>query len=374
MFLSEDIILLPNREGRLEVVRLPDTSSNSQSSSFTRLAAFMLPETQPICTLGTVQCRAEPNPTGAPHPTLNTEHAEFAARLRARKRSPIVPDPAKALVLFQLYYREFNTEADAEVGMWGILRHNVSLAVHRSTLLDVIQEATEKNLFISADAFARMGLEMTGPSMPIIPWSFWGPRARWHANDIHVSNWITVSAGQRYIGVHESGRIVVKDYNPYTVRRAKAWIEAHRGPDATAASEYLTEDEDEDMDEVEEGNQSQDGSWVDVSEAFTSDATDVEHAIPVPPPVHDSTTIAEASRRGEDTEDPSVDNSWANVRVIEEYGDEEYVELDRLFKETAGPLPCVEYWSREDFEYHGYLMDEERIIGLRVSALSVNLR
>lgn len=66
---------------------------------------------------------------------------------------------------------------------------------------------------------------------------------------------------------------------------------------------------------------------------------------------------------------PVADNSWEDVRVIDDYSEEEKTELQRLFKETAAPLPCVEYWSKEPLDYHGYLMDEERIIGLRVSAL-----
>ena len=107
-----------------------------------------------------------------------------------------------------------------------------------------------------------------------------------------------------------------------------------------------------------------------VTESLASDTADAAPAIPVPPPVHDSTA---SSSHVEGTSDLSVDNSWEKVRVIDEYSDEEYTELDRLFKETTDPLPCVEYWSKEKFDYHGYLMDEERIIGLRVSALPLDL-
>lgn len=350
--------------------------------SFERIAAFMLPETQSVCTLGIIQCRAEPNPSGAPHPTLNTEHAEFAERLRSRKRPPVAPDPAKALVLLQLYYREFNTEADAQMGLWGVLRHNVSLAVRRCSLLDLVREAIEKKLFVSPDMLAGMGMTAVEPGLPLIPWTFWGPHARWHANDVHVSNWITVTAGQKYIGTHESGRIVIKDYNPITVKRAKAWLRAKR--DSATAVEPAHEAE-----AVSEGSGSIDGITEDSNEDETLDME-----IGRPRKTIESVRGLRESSIEEESDTPSSadqdvpaqsvstslslvadeeggqmppDRSWDNVRVIEGYNEEEETELDRLFLETTAPIPCVEYHSKEIMDYHGYLMDEERIIGLRVS-------
>ena len=53
--------------------------------------------------------------------------------------------------------------------------------------------------------------------------------------------------------------------------------------------------------------------------------------------------------------------------MLDEYGDEEIDELAKLFQEPITPMPCVEYCSRVPFRYSGLLLDEERIIGLKVS-------
>jgi hypothetical protein len=61
------------------------------------------------------------------------------------------------------------------------------------------------------------------------------------------------------------------------------------------------------------------------------------------------------------------DTSWADVRIIDPYNDDESEEMMRLFVDgVPGQMSCVEYRSKEPMDYHGYLLDEERIIGLTV--------
>ena len=422
--------------------------------------------------------------------------------MRAKRRPPVVADPEKAIVLLQIYYREFNNEPhDVFMGQWGVLRHNVSLVVHREFLMGLVRvfeseskkKASEESLNgVATNGYGDANGNVNGhtdaegnstgaerdlpptptsptsptfPSLspsssdqsdldnvPIIPWANWGPHARWMADDTHVSNWITTSAGQRYVGTDEEGRIVVKDFNPVSVKRARAAV---RGAAALAIGEGEDAGREERIENEGEGdavmNESgietngwdEDGSRprgtggengdadvrmnipgafepsgefvsieeqdIEMDEATIAGASSFPSSQiqtrepsqiitnPSAPFLDDTLTHLVASTSGprprtqdqsgeekksflsptssefsllaEQLEAEVVEESWRNGRVIEGYNEIEEIELSTLFSEDCKwPLPCVEYVSKERYDYHGLLMDEERIIGLRVSS------
>ncbi|EJD05129.1 uncharacterized protein FOMMEDRAFT_145732 [Fomitiporia mediterranea MF3/22] len=412
VFLSPELILLPNHNHTLEVARLPDVSQTYYSPiGLERLLILELPAMQPLVKLGAIQCRSEPNPKGATHPraaevrSANTEHT------RRKRRSPVLPDPNQAIVLLQIYYREFNNEPhDVLMGQWGVLRHNVSLVLRRQFLLDIVKIFERSPNLADAMKKSDRGVKLCAPS---IPWSLWSSNARWQADDTHVSNWITTSAGQKYVGIDDNGHLVVKDFNPYAIRHAYA---AQR-PGYYAAAEKLkagTGDEagiggmlgyrmdDEVGLELRTNSFTQDGTYVPGPYQPLSEESGVslvpESEPSTPPPLSDvnlgspigddslyytpnSSFTSSSSPMPSASSDPSnptpnsdsppgsnseEDTTWQRARIVTKYNETEETELRQLFnEECSSPLPCVEYVSKNTYDHHGLLMDEERIIGLR---------
>ncbi|KAL5520572.1 hypothetical protein ACEPAG_9796 [Sanghuangporus baumii] len=474
VFLSPELVLLPDRERGLEIIRLPDVTKGYSAKGFERVLRLTLPALQPLVKVGAIQCRSEPNPIGETHPSVLEGKSEFAQRMRAKKRPPFAPDPKKAIVLLQVYYREFNNEPhDIFMGQWGVLRHNVSLVVHRELLLKLVDmwanktspSTVSENGAVNAGAEGDMVNEQRATenldneiedNVPVVSWAYWGQQARWMADDTHVSNWITTSAGQRYVGSDEEGHIVVKDFNPITVRKARArmfaaaalndtniiwngcdddemmmngWQEdgsksrasanvpgGFNGLDSDSDSESESGDGQQVRPELElephatglpglelmdvnmasgSGSQGTDDvdmaasassssfSWL--TQSSSSSGAGVASFSSVPsnlPPLsslnclfqraaqnhprenRNKNYVAKQKQREEEREEEEA--SWKSVRLIEGYNEVEDLELQQLFsQECKWPLPCVEYVSKNRYEYHGLLMDEERIIGLK---------
>lgn len=322
------------------------------------------------------------------------EEREYLRRMQERKRPPVAPDPTNAIVLMQLNYRQLHNTPDGQlIGEWGIgmVRHNVSLVVHRAAILELVElqicanhgglpgaktnlqrkdssgvakgygesgsramdEADEDDGGVdNEDNTENESSSDEGKKTPVVPWEKWSHHARWQADDTHVSHWITTSAGQRYVGVDEVGHIIVKDFNPLTVRRARAaQLQAEDDDGAEHSLPGSSADADSD---VEAGS---DSNWV-MDEGTEEDAevSEAESAAYVPAP--SSFTHS--------------DDSWESVRIIDGYSEIEELELQQLFSEDCKwPLPCVEYISKKRYpQFHGLLMDEERILGLTVSNIS----
>ncbi|THH03895.1 hypothetical protein EW145_g5925 [Phellinidium pouzarii] len=283
IFLTPDIILLPDHVGVcLSVITLPDAAQKVSMTGFNHVLTLNLPLLRPGRTVSMMSCRAEPNPFGAPHP----ERSRRTAPHRAREF--FMPDPAKALVLIEVHVHELSADR-----LWAVVRRNITLVVHRESLVKVVQEHAN---FREID-------------FPVLSWAEWGACVRWVADDTHWSNWITVAAGQRYVGMTEDGRILIKDFNPHNVKRERA-LSAEE-----ACSTIISDD---------------------------------------------------GPNRGDMADDANTE-SWRRVRIVDSLSTEEHTVLRGLFDVDlkTPPIPCVEYVSDQIYDYHGLVMDEGHIIGLR---------
>ncbi|KAH8115071.1 hypothetical protein DFH11DRAFT_144236 [Phellopilus nigrolimitatus] len=348
VFLTPDLILLPNRHReQFDIVELPDVTA-PQASVAPELKTILclgLPQLQPSCTIGAIACRADPNPVGAPHPAVHSQ--------KRKARGSVMPDPASALVLIQFYLREFSNAHDFLLGQWGVLRHNVTLVVHRAALVELARASQNGTL-------EKKTIQQEGIPGPFLPWAKWRAKARFCADDAHVSNWITTTAGQRYIGMTDSGRILVKDFNPHSVQRARANVAGGPGimdvdseqglEDTTMLTEYGFG-----------GNTDANSKWGFSNRNAATTSRDFDFTTE-----WDDEDTCDDEHVGSDFKENSS-STWRSVRLVECFSGEEVVELERLFLDEFNvlPLPCVEYVSAREYTYHGLLMDEERIVGLR---------
>lgn len=380
----------------------------SDTKRFERVFHFPFPTLKPFITFIGVYSRSEPNPFGEPHPDWDRQRSCLRSKLEnetdlnrlnnqrrfgARGHHFIAkPKSEDALVLLKCTFRE-QVENHAGHAHWNIVRHSLSLTMRRRSLLDLMNQYFEEHGTIdstSTDDIADQSdqspsqtnefdlsqyllnpLSVFGPrpnpinrdKIPKVPWEVWGKFARWHADDLHASNWITTSAGQRFVGMDENLNIVVKDYNPITVQRVmfKDSI-CPKKRDMMESGSNVSEDE---------GSDYQPSEISYTSENNDEDSADVEMA------VENETEASKAENEEEELRLPSwIDSSWDNLEIVDRYSGRELQELNHLFRDKIPPpLPCVE--ASQNFEtreledmgllYDSLLVDEERIIGLTVS-------
>ena len=133
-----------------------------------------------------------------------------------------------------------------------------------------------------------------------VPWEAWGSSAtRWFEGDLASIRWITTTAGQRAVAMEDgaSTPIIVRDFNPYAVRSARA---------RAAASVHLQQHCD----------------W------------------------------SENLPNGNQMTLKVNDNVIAAGSVFED--------------DVRSSLPYVEIVTLKEYRYHGVMIDEERILGLKV--------
>jgi hypothetical protein len=166
--------------------------------------------------------------------------------------------------------------------------------VHRHALLAHIpaaQRASEPFRIVSSGKSVSAPVE--------VPWSTWGVAAtRWFESDPASVRWITTTAGQRAVAMEDTvpTPIIVRDFNPYTVRAARARAVAKGQP--------------------------QHRNWA----------------------------------------DPLPNGNWMALTV-----EESVLPAGSAFKEDVrSALPYVETVTCNKYHYEGVLIDEERILGLRV--------
>ncbi|OCH87066.1 hypothetical protein OBBRIDRAFT_782191 [Obba rivulosa] len=211
VFLAADTIVLPNLHlNTLEicpVAPLSDDTDRSPAPLWT-LYHLELPPLSDTAIPFRIWCRAEPNPTGPP--TQRT----------AADRAPFRPDPASAIVLFNVFTFDGRHRL-----------HTFSLLTHRTTLL--------------RPPPCTAPLEPGDPAphepgdAPHVPWPAWGPPAcRLFKADTLVTRWITTTCGQRFIANHSRARPnprrgppLMYDFNVAPHRRRAACAAAH-GQDA----------------------------------------------------------------------------------------------------------------------------------------------
>ncbi|KAF8492164.1 hypothetical protein F5888DRAFT_1731372 [Russula emetica] len=180
-FLSQDTLVIPNLiQFTLKIVKIVIRSDNIPI--LVPLCVLSLPPLTRRASIVGLDCRAEPNPTG-PGPLA-------------------IPAPSNRP------FRDKSEDASRPF----------TFIVHRRVLLDHIPAAHRACApFCSTPEPA--------PETVQVPWEAWGPSAtRWFESDPASVSWITTTAGQRAVTMEDgaSTPIIVRDFNPYAVRSARA--------------------------------------------------------------------------------------------------------------------------------------------------------
>ncbi|KAJ4490590.1 hypothetical protein J3R30DRAFT_106448 [Lentinula aciculospora] len=203
VFVSENIILLPNTETRaLELWKIPGPNEDPPSAPLRQLA---LPRLMPQNILRFISCRGEPNPI-----VINNQtHSD----------RPFHYDPPESVLLLHLRVHGIH------------LSSLFTIFIHRRSLL---------NLLPPHAPFVDIDIEKP------VPWAEWAPPITFciDLGGGAPSRWITTTCGQRFVvlpgpgddpdelDTHEDDlrrkprAIVVFDFNPHNIRKAEIELEA----------------------------------------------------------------------------------------------------------------------------------------------------
>jgi len=194
--LSQDTLVIPNLiQNTFEIVKI--VIDNDDTPHFVLLCILHLPPLIQNISLFSIWCRGEPNPT-------------FSRPLVIPSRSgrPFHDKAEDAIVVFNISYDpSFGRQMDL-----------LTLIVHRRALLTHISTAHR-----ACTPFCPTP-EPT-PAVVDVPWSVWGPPAtRLFARNHTSMCYIETAAGQRAVMLEDRmpTPIIVRDFNPYAVRAARA--------------------------------------------------------------------------------------------------------------------------------------------------------
>ncbi len=243
------------------------------------LCALNLPPLTRRASIVRLGCRAEPNPTG-PGPLA----------IPAPSNRPFRDKAEDAIILFSVLIEDIQIHP----GQFHFPdTRPFSFIVHRRALLDHIPTALRACAPFSS-------IPDPAPETVQVPWEAWGASAtRWFEGDPASMRWITTTAGQRAVTMEDGDLtpIIVRDFNPYAVRSARARAAA----------------------------------------------------------------VGHLQQRCDWSED------LPNGNVVTLKVDDSVLAAGSVFKDDVrSSLPYVEVVTRAVYRYEGVLIDEERILGLKV--------
>jgi len=169
---------------------------NGDTPSLVHLCVLNLPPLARRASIDHLMCRGEPNPTGSGHSAIPAPDRPFHDKAE------------DAIIMFTLF------ALDNYNG-----RCQFTFIVHRSALLAHIPAA-----YLECAPFCSPPELTPAAALVQVPWSAWGPTAtRWFEGDLMALNWITTTAGQRSVTFKGDNTtpIIVRDFNPYSVRAAR---------------------------------------------------------------------------------------------------------------------------------------------------------
>jgi hypothetical protein len=172
------------------------------------LSVLHLPPLTRRASIVRLGCRAEPNPTGS-----------SPLAIPAPSDRPFRDKPEEAIILFNVLIEDVHLHA----GQFHFPETRpFTFIVHRRALLAHVPDAHRgRPPFHPAPA-----PDPDSASPPAhVPWAAWGVAAtRWFEGDPASMRWITTTAGQRSVTMEENvpTPILVRDFNPYAVRAARA--------------------------------------------------------------------------------------------------------------------------------------------------------
>ena len=148
-------------------------------------------------------CRAEPNPTG-PGPQA----------IPAPSDRPFRDKVEDAIILFNVLFEDTQIPS----GHFPPEMRPFTFIVHRCALLNHIPA-------VHRACAPYCSTTELAPDTVQVPWEAWGAAAtRWFEGDPASVRWIMRTAGQRAVAMVDDSptQIIVRDFNPYTVRSARA--------------------------------------------------------------------------------------------------------------------------------------------------------
>ncbi|KAF8880302.1 hypothetical protein BD779DRAFT_1763142 [Infundibulicybe gibba] len=194
-FLTEDILLVPNTIGcTFEFWRIPFASEDVSNP----ISTIALPTLMHGMLIFGVGCRGEPTSLGLSS-SLNSDR-------------PFHPSSQQAIMIFHIYIDSISAD----------LRFTLTLVVHRHSLVDLVGECLPQ-------------ISPEGNRQPL-PWESWGPSlTRLFASDMTSTQWITRTAGQRFVSISSTAArspspITIYDFNPHNVAKMKNYLEHHPSP------------------------------------------------------------------------------------------------------------------------------------------------
>jgi len=198
--LSQDILVIPNLiQNTLELVKV--VIDRDGAPGFVPLCVFHLPPLSQNTSLYYFYCRAEPKPTGSGPVAVPPPSGR-----------PFRDKAEDAIVIFNISYNYF----------YGTRRDWIILIVHRRALLAHIPAAHRTRVPFCS-------LPEPTPAVVEVPWSVWGPSATrlFMGNPMSIHG-IETTAGQRAVMLEDRmpTPIIVRDFNPYAVRAARALASA----------------------------------------------------------------------------------------------------------------------------------------------------
>jgi hypothetical protein len=282
-FLTQDTLVIPNLiQNTLEIAKIVIDSDNKPR--LVPLCVLRLPALTGRASIVRLACRAEPNPTGSGPLAMPPPSSR-----------PFRDKVEDAIILFNVLIED--AHLDPEMFHFPETRP-FTFVVHRGALLAHVPAAQRASppFYHSAPE-----LESESAAQVPLPWAAWGPAVtRWFESDHASIRWITTTSGQRAVAMEEGTPtpIIVRDFNPYTVRSA-------RGRAAASGQE-----------------------------------------------------------RGCNWSEQLPNGNRVRLKV-----EESVLAAGSVFEEDVrSSLPYVEVATRAEYRYEGVLIDEERILGLKVRA------
>ena len=275
-FLSQDILIMPNLiQNAVELAKI--VTDSDDTPHLVSLCVLHLPLLTQGASPYNLRCRAEPNPS-----------TSDPVAIPAPSNRPFRDKAEDAIIIFNLWVSY----------AYGSGTERLKLIVHRHALFAHIPA-----VYRACAPFCS--IPVPEPPTPVqVPWSEWGPATtRWFVFGFQLMHWKTTTAGQRAVELEDNmpASIIVRDFNPYAVRAARAL--------------------------VAESGQSQERNWT--------------------------------------TRLPN--GNWMILHVEDSVLTAGYV----FEEDVRSSLPYVEIVTQDKYHYHSVMMDEERILCLKVGINSL---
>ncbi|KDR73363.1 hypothetical protein GALMADRAFT_251981 [Galerina marginata CBS 339.88] len=402
LFLTENVVLLPNKDiGTLDIYRIPSTPTVASPIPCLTLC---LPRLEFDHSLSGISSRAEPNPIGAASYARKKRQArnvdvDVGADRASDQERAFIPSAEDAMCVFDLYVEGLGFELDAAAGALFETRQprqRLTFLVHRSAFVSLV------------DKYANSGIEEEEQKRnEKLSWADWGPPiTRWFTSDGVSNHWITSSTGQRYARMEEdligSGvPLCVMDFNQANVRRMKKYLAKEIDGNEQSAEMDENDDIEPAVDQgqgVMQGERPNEAGSPSGSSATSAldpigdlppaQTPSQDHSEPTAATInsltqqlfggdHDFHLAPDEGDEDWETESTSSDNSmtfrtrWCppsrfGHNRIWTSSEMEQLQTDVFSERVEGGLPYVGCASEELYTFDGVLLDEERVIGLKL--------